>query len=383
MLVPGPEEKVIQMGAALGGFNSSACFHNPALLGLAPSPSFLDLEMGYATAFYSYKRPNFDPVRVKLRSPTLTAGYLTQKTDRPFRLAISFLPERNSKIHIPGLPNESSGEVGVFDIKLSEAAFTLGLGASFELTKQHFLGLTFLYSYASRNLDVAFAAQDEHLFNSRAQSQNLNPLLGYVYRSDHSWSLGLAYLFASTRRSVGSFRDQVEAVSKGPPQVIYNPATLRTALSFNAFSNLDLTFAYNKVLGSKGAGLYKDGIQSLNETADLHDASEYGLSLKTQIWGSELLAGLSYRESIWGNGLATESSTGKSLGVEFGLIEGLPRWGGGLLLRRQLSSSRKDSHYEFGVGYLSGDRKVSERGAGEGKYDFSLVTINAGLSYPM
>ena len=373
----GPGCKSAAMETAGDCDEPQTLLYNPANMSVI-EPGFAG-EIGIARMQYSYEHPNFDPVHVNVISPMFSEGWMGRFADGHGAWGFMVMPSSLADLDINGMPRRVSGTLESLKVKASRKQFHLAVGGSYNLPETRLnLGLSLIYTYDNRSLKGSQVTNpDTKLVNMKSSGNFFRPVVGTAWTSDTA-STGVGYMFPLTKHFKGKTKLATEAESFNTEQVDYDPAMLLTSARVKV-QDATLSANVNRVFGSKGRGIHRDGLNRNTKTADLKDANHVGVRGAYKIIGyCELSIAAAYLDSYWGDGYYYTDQDGiphHEIGHIFGQFNAIP-------VRNQAVSWRQavgDWRTVTTLYRSAGATTVGPGGDNPGYYQIEFVSLTLGV----
>lgn len=373
----GDEAKSAAIESAIDSREPQGLLYNPAGLAFA-KPGFHG-EVGAGKLSYMYEHPAFDPVRVSLFAPVVSAGWRSEHADHPFVWGFAIAPTAMTQLKIKGLPRRIQSGTESLDINTTRKQFHLPIGGSysFQGDPRTSIGLSLIATYDERKIVAESLVRGDRVVDMQAKGTFFRPELGGVYGVGPV-DVGMSYMGAVTKHFKGSttlnFREEFDT-----ELIDYDPAVLATGVRAT-FDDWTLSVNINRIFGARGASIHRDGILPRITDSDVRDVNQLGARVGYKINDdNSLSAAYAYLPTIWGAGLSYMDSDGfavHELGHLFGTFNSMP-------VRNQAISWRHHSDildFHSGLFRTAGKQTVDGNGDNPGFYQLEFVTLTTGVS---
>lgn len=376
----GSDQKSAAMESALESRDATASFYNPALLNNAQQG--FQGELGLGRLQYSYEHPRFDPVRLSVVTPVVSAGWMTHVTP-DFSLGLGIAPTAMSELKIDGLPRRVDGKIEPLNVQTKRQQLHLALGGAYKLVDQETaetsIGLSIIVTSDQRQLAADSVIDGTKFIDMKSRGLFFRPEVGLT-QSYLNFEMGLSYM-ASLKKD---FKGDTILVTANPPsfdteQVDYDPAVLATSLR-GFYDAWQLTVNINRIFGAPGSDVIRDGINRKTTSADLRDVNHLGLKLAYQASARDgFSVGYAYLPTIWGAGSYAKDENGFSsheLGHLFGTFNAMP-------VRNQAIAwqhAREAFRFHTTLFRTAGTQSVDAGGDNPGFYQMEFISLTTGIS---
>lgn len=361
--------------------DAQTLLYNPAVM--SNIDAGLSAEAGLGRLQYSYEHPNFDPVRADIKTPVVSGGWIGRFAESRGSWGIAFLPSSMADLKIKGMPRRVDGSLESLNVRATRKQFHLAAGASYAFPETGMsLGLSLIDTYDNRTLKGAQVTNSgTPLVEMKASGNFIRPVIGTAWTSD-SASAGVGYMFPVTKRFKGKTKLAFKPKSFNTEQVDYDPAMLLTSARVK-IQDATLSANVNRVFGSKGRGIQRDGLSRQTKTADLKDANHVGVRGSYKISGyGELSLAAAYLDSYWGDGSYYTDQDGiphQEIGHIFGQFNAIP-------VRNQAVSWKQTVNDWQTVTTLyrtAGATTVGPGGDNPGYYQIEFLSLTCGVQRVM
>lgn len=374
----GPEAKSAAIESAIDSRDPQGLLYNPA--GIAAAKPGFHGELGAGKMSYTYEHPAYDPVRVSLFAPVISAGWRSTDVDHHFTWGLAVAPTAMTQLKVKGLPRRiQDGKPESLDINTTRKQFHLPIGGSysFQGDPRKSIGLSLIATYDERKLIADSLVNSDRVVDMKAKGTFFRPELGGVYGCG-PMDIGVSYMGAVTKHFKGSttlnFRDEFDT-----ELIDYDPAVLATGVR-TTYDDWTLSVNINRIFGAKGASIHRNGILPKITDADIRDVNQFGARVGYKIDNNDSVsAAYAYLPTIWGAGLSYKDGDGFAVhehGHLFGTFNAMPVRNQALFWRHHSDIVDLNS----GVFRTAGKQTVDGNGDNPGFYQLEFVTLTAGIA---
>jgi hypothetical protein len=379
----GVDSKAMAMDSALSQGDIGSLIYNPSFVMTAPSgPS---AEFGLGRLSYSYEHPEFDPVRLSLFAPIVSAAWVTS-SESAIRFGLGIAPTSFSDLEINGLPRRISGTPESLDVKTRRRQIHVPLSLAYQtslLPVPHSFGFSLLTTHDERRLAATSYSDGVKLVDMNARGTFFRPVIG-LQAAHHGGSLGLSYISALTKKFQGVTQLASEPTTPlSQEQVDYEPAVLLTSYR-QKIDQFSFTANVNRVFGAGGRKVIRDGVNRKALEADVRDANQLGM--QASWFASEETTwsfAYAYLPTIWGAGSYSVDSDGfthHELGHVFGQFQAIPVRNMSIAVRSYPQNCDCPFAWNTVLFRSAGTQTIDVTGDNPGHYEFEFVSISTGLS---
>lgn len=374
----GDDAKSAAIESAIDSRQPQGLLYNPA--GLALSKPGFQGEFGVGRLLYSYEHPSYDPVRVSLFSPIVSAGWRSD-CDGGIQWGLALAPTAMNQLKIKGLPRRVAGKLDSLNVDTNRQQFHLPMGASYSFNSdpRTSLGVSLITTYDSRSLKADSLVDGSHLVDMNSRGTFFRPEMGGMF-GHGPVDIGLSYMGAATKHYKGT--TSLASELTGPfdtEQVEYDPAVIATGVR-GTYENWNASININRVLGAGGANVIRDGINRKTTAADVRDVNQYGMRVGYTVDKfNAISAAYSYLPTIWGAGSFSIDSDGfahAELGHLFGTFNAMP------VRNQALAWKYHGDSLDFHSSLFrtAGKQSVDLGGDNPGYYQIEFVALSTGIS---
>lgn len=369
----GTDAKSAAMESAIDSRDPQGLLYNPAAMALGHAG--FQGEVGVGRLLYSYEHPTYDPVRVSLFAPVVSAGWHGESQNKSLHWGVAVAPVAMNNLKINGLPRRVSGKVESLDVNTTRKQFHLPIGAAYSLNgdPRTTIGASLITTYEERKLQADSLVDGAHLVELSTRATLFRPEIGAVYGAGPV-DVGVSYMNSATKKfDVTSALGVNEAVE-------YDPAVLATGVR-GTYEQWNASLNVNRIFGAKGANLIRDGINNkVTEGADVRDVNHIGGRIGYKLDDTDSFsAAYAYLPSIWGAGsynVDKDSFSHLELGHIFGTFNAMPVHNQAVTWRHRGNSV----DYNTGLFRTAGTQTVDVTGDNPGHYQLEFVAITTGIS---
>lgn len=265
------------------------------------------------------------------------------------------------------------------NITAGRRQFHFPVGGSLLLAQNHVsLGASLIYTYDARKLKgAAVTDPSNELVSMTAKGHFFRPVMGFASIVGSS-SLASSFIFPVTKRFSGNTKIASETAAYSTELVEYDPGVLLFSAR-QELGPLSTSVNFNRVLGSRGQAIPRDGLNRKTNRADLRDSNHLGLRVgyRTDQWGDVSIAG-AYVQSYMGDGFFYTDEEGFShhqLGNLFGQFNAIPVRNFSMAWKRNWGQWQ--SHAS--IFRSQGSTTTSSNADNPGHYQLEFVSITCGL----
>lgn len=319
----GVESKAAGMESAQVVRSAPSLQYNPANLSMSGENEAY-LELGYTQVILAYEHPDFDQVKVKVRTPMGSVGYVGYLLTPKVRWGFYISPERRGSQDVPGLPRNIGGEYLALKVTVEDEVTLYGLGASYQVLPYFSLGVSWIHLREKRRIEANQIGNNEMLVKFDGYNSFNRPVFGTRAKFGR-FSQTLSYMPPLEKTYKGRQKGALDEGFTDPKPVDYRPAIYRLGLGYadpNYFANLSV----NHLRASAGRNRQREGLTSSVKRADLHDVTEFGLQIGHR-FNNQFKASLAYAylPSRWGEGKSSDDPQEQTIGVDFGRADAIDR----------------------------------------------------------
>ena len=367
----GTSAKSAGMETALVRDAQGAVFYNPAALSLK-STHGTAAELGFIAVSYAYEHPNFDPVIVKVNSPTASVAYAAT-LGSGFAFGLGLFPTKNGTTRVPGVPRRIGDTMYSVDVKQKETAIRGGAGLSYNLHPRLAIGISVVLAMESLSTDARLVQSSANLIEADQRGVFLLPKLGmqgHVSRVSFAASVNPAV----TKRFNGSINASTQATDENMVQ--YEPAGLQAAASWQV-SDWSIGLHNNVKFWREGRTIMRAGNGTDGNRVDLKTVWERSVHLSARLHPTWKATG-AYAQlpSQWGDGYASSENANRVDGVDFGQADGIDRE---VMALGSEFAPHKNWRFDASLSHAFGKRNVEAGGENEGYYQVAYTLLNLGV----
>lgn len=372
----GAEAKLAGLESGNQVRGAASLLYNPANLVLSSSEEPY-VEVGYAQFTQEYKSDPYDNVRIKVRTPHVTLGHVSQLHAHPgFYWGLVMYPERFGEQRIEGLPRRISDENYALDVKNYDRVFKLGLGTAYKVNSQVAVGAALI------------ASNEIHEIHAKEVGASEDLVEVYAHNNFYRYVLG-SRITLEKMSAVLSVQPEIVKTYKGRQMLLKNQTDPRL-VEFEPLS-IDLGFDFKFVEGwtlsvegvhkrwSQGKNQFREGISSDSRNSDLKDVFEYSLSaLYLSPWQWSIGGGYAFQPTPWGHGSYDPISGKHVIGADIARPNSVDRRTYSVVAESQMFKT-----VDLTFNYLTsrGERTVKDSGDRPGKYKSTMDILSAGMRW--
>jgi len=370
----GVESKSVGMESSLRSQGAPAVLYNPANLYLTDQKSAADpyIELGMINVNYFYEHPQFDPVSVKVTTPTATIGYTHHFGER-LNVGVVIFPSQSGETEVPGLPKQLGGSVQAIHVANDKNVTDIGIGMSTQPVKGISLGVSVVRTIEKHKL-VASALDSETTLLEMEYSNNFDRVvLGSRFVPSEFVQVSLSMRPEQIKKYKGS---QTHLGLTADPKVVnYEPQAV--SIGFGGWVGpVEWGLEANHLRWAKGSSVVKDGVNVFAPEADLHDVIHTSASVGLGFSKTSRVR-ISYADlpSPWGKGHSSEIAEEQLHGADYGTLNAIDR----KVIATGGEFSFADYDVDLSAYYSTGERKVDAEGANEGFYSLNIFSVSGSV----
>jgi hypothetical protein len=351
--------------------------YNPARMSATNAGPYL--ESGLIQIKQSYEHPNFDPVRIDVRTPLLALGY-SQKSFGPWAFGVLMIPTAYGKQTINGLPRRIAGRFESLYVENESTNYDVSLASAWKWSSGS-VGVGMIRRSEKRSLFARRVGEDTELIRYRGSNVFYIPTLGLQWEFLPQVTFSAAYRAARTKHYRGSQKAATSEETTSPKNTAYDPAALLLSVGYEDaewMAGLDV----NQWYYGKGANKYSEGLTSNSTRADLKNVTDVGMRLgyKLSLDDRPFSFGgaIAQTKSPWGSGHYAESSDEHITGVDLGTVANVDRRSFGVFFKTTLASEFDCSASAY---HSFGKREVGPAGDRPGYYQTQITGLGVSVSY--
>ena len=370
----GAELKAAGMESSQLSRGAPATLYNPANLSLSAAHE-LYLELGYISAEQSYEHPDFDQVKVRVRTILGSAGYSGTLGVPNLNFGFMLFPERRGGQKIPGLPRKVLDNYQALEAETKDDVTNLGLGLSYAFPFGLSIGHSWIYSQEVHEITANEIDDSNPLIKFKGKNSFYRPLWGARYQ--FRWlSVSQTYKPAKAKSYKGEQKSTSQEEPSDPRVIHYAPEVWAFGIG-GSFPDVEAHMSLNHQKWKKADGVIREGLTSDTRNADVKSIWEWGL-FGAYKFLDQYHVSLAYAilPSPWGPGKRAASNGEEDvMGVDLGQYNNVKRRvltvGGGY----QTQSVKLVASLML----ATGAREIDRNGANPGYYQQETAILSTGV----